>query len=223
MLARSPSAAGKTRLTLGLDGTLAAAMRAALLLDTLESALAPGWPVHVYLDPVGHASQVRALVDADEALASHASRVHWHPQTGGDLGARMIAAARTTLGAGHDLAVLVGSDIPDLPSAALTEARAVLVECARGSRVAFGPAGDGGFYLVAATDVASLVAAFDGVTWSQPAVLADVTARLAASGCEAHRVVPWHDLDHRADLDALLARPGGGARRTRAVARRLPP
>jgi glycosyltransferase A (GT-A) superfamily protein (DUF2064 family) len=221
MLARSPFVAGKTRLTAALDDTPATALRAALLLDTIESGLAVGWPVHLHLDPAGHIPQVETLVAADPALAPHMSRLFWHPQAGGDLGARMIAAVRTTLAANHDVIVLVGSDIPDLPAAALTDARAVLVDRSRGTRVAFGPASDGGFYLVAATDVASLAAAFGGVTWSQPSVLADVTARLAASGRQALRVGPWHDLDHPADLSALLARSGDGARRTRAVARRL--
>jgi uncharacterized protein len=223
MLARSPFVAGKTRLSAVLDHRHATALRAALLLDTIESALAVGWPLHLHLEPAGHASQVETLVAADQVLAPHTSRVQWHPQAGGDLGARMIAAVETTLAAGHDVAVLVGSDIPDLPLAAFTEARAGLVDLPRGTRVAFGPASDGGFYLVAATDVASLAAAFGGVTWSQPSVLADVTARLAASGREARLVASWHDLDTTADLDALLARPGEGARRTRAVARRLPP
>jgi len=223
MLARSPFAAGKTRLTDGLDGMQATALRVALLLDTIESALAVGWPLHLHLDPADDTSQVETLMTADPALAPHTSRVCWHPQAGGDLGVRMIAAVRATLAAGHDVAVLVGSDIPDLPAAALTEARAVLVDRQRGTRVVFGPAGDGGFYLVAATDVASLAAAFNGVTWSQPSVLADVSTRLAESGREARRVTPWHDLDNTADLDALRARPGDGARRTRAVARRLRP
>lgn len=221
MLARSPFAAGKTRLTTGLDDTHAIALRVALLLDTVESALAAGWPVHLHLDPPDHLAQVQALVGADGALAPQPARVCWHAQAEGDLGARMIAALRVTLAAGHDVAVLIGSDIPDLPRAALMAARDALAATSRGRRVVFGPAADGGFYLVATTDADVLADAFDGVTWSRPSVLADVTARLGAIGCDVRAVMAWHDLDERADLMALLSRPGAAAGRTRDVAREL--
>lgn len=223
MLARSPFAAGKTRLTTGLDPSTAAGLRDAILRDTIEAALAPGWPVHVHVTPAEDLARMPAWLDDDPALAAHAARVTWHAQAGEDLGARMIAAVGTTLSAAHDMAVLMGSDIPDLPASALRDAYAALVERPRGSRVVFGPATDGGFYLVAATDVAGLAVAFSGVTWSQPSVLADVTARLAAEGRDVEAVQAWPDLDARADLEALMTRPGSGASRTRAAAARIPP
>ena len=223
MLARSPFAAGKTRLTSHLDPVAAADVRSALLGDTIEAALAAGWPLHVYVTPGEDVARMAGWLARDVSLAAHAGRVHWHPQAGDDLGARMIAAVGETLAAGHDVAVLVGSDIPDLPVAALTDAHRTLLERTRGSRVVFGPATDGGFYLVAATDVASLAVAFSGVAWSQPSVFADVTAQLAAAGRDVVTVQAWPDLDARADLDALCARPGGRAPRTRAVAARVPP
>ena len=223
MLARSPFVVGKTRLTAGLDDTRATALRAALLLDTLESALAAGWPVHVHVDPPDHLTQVEALLAADSGLAAEAARVRWHAQAGGELGARMVAAVAAMLEAGHDIAVLVGSDIPDLPRAALAVAVSALAGTSPGERVVFGPAADGGFYLVATTGAAPLAGAFEGVTWSRPSVLAEVSARLAADGCDVVRVAAWHDLDEPADLTALLARPGAGAARTRRVAGQLRP
>jgi len=223
MLARSPFVAGKTRLTDCLDPAAAAALRGAILRDTIEAALAPGWPLHVHVTPGEDVARTAAWLVEDAVLAAKTADVHWHPQAGDDLGARMMAAVGETLAAGHDVAVLVGSDIPDLPPAAITQACAALVAHPRGSRVVFGPATDGGFYLVAATDVAALAVAFRGVTWSQPSVLADVTARLAAAGRDVVTVQAWPDCDARADLDALIARPGGGAPRTRAAAARIPP
>lgn len=223
LLARSPFAAGKTRLTAGLDPTTAAGLRGAMLRDTIEASLAPAWPVHVHVTPAEDLARMPAWLADDPELAAHAARVTWHAQVGDDLGARMIAALGKTLAAGHDVALLVGSDIPDLPAPALRDAHAALVGQPRGSRVVFGPATDGGFYLVASTDVASLAAAFSGVTWSQPSVLADVTTRLAAAGCTVATVQAWTDLDAPADLEALIARPGGGAPRTRAMAARIPP
>ena len=218
MLARSPFVAGKTRLTAGLDETAATALRAALLLDTLDAVLAPGWPIRVHLEPPDHAVRVEALLREDAALAPEAPRVSWHPQADGDLGSRMIAAVSGAIAAGHDLALVVGSDIPDLPTAALVAARDALVGTPRGTAVALGPVDDGGFYLVAATDGASLAAACAGVRWSQPTVLDDVTVRLTASGRHVVRVTPWADVDDRADLAALVRRAGTGAARTRRAA-----
>ncbi len=217
MLARSPFVAGKTRLTSGLDEVTATALRTALLLDTIEAALTPGWGLHVHLDPPDEVARVEELVRGDLALAPQAARISWRAQSTGDLGSRMTDAVGAALAAGHDVALLVGSDIPDLPGAALVAAREALVDTRPGAVVAFGPSDDGGFYLVAVTDSASLAAASAGVAWSQPAVLADVTANLTASGREVVRVMPWADVDDTADLDALCARASDGARRTRAV------
>lgn len=221
MLGRSPFAAGKTRLTAGLDAARATALRAALLLDTLEAALVPGWPVRVYMDPVTDQERVGALVQEDPALAPHAARVAWHPQAPGDLGQRMTDAVRRTLAAGHDVVVLVGSDIPDLPALALTEARDGLAGTPAGATVALGPADDGGFYLVAATDVAPLEAAFADMMWSRASVLDTVTRRLTAAGVGVVRVRPWHDLDRPDALAALAGGAGEDARRTRWLARKL--
>lgn len=223
MLARSPFAAGKTRLTAGLDLTAAAGLRDAMLRDTIAAALAPGWPLHVHVTPCEDVGRMPGWLAGDPDLTAHGGRVHWRTQAGDDLGARMIAAVGETLAAGYDTVVLVGSDIPDLPAAALTDAHAALVGRPRGSRVVLGPATDGGFYLAAATDVAALAVAFRGVTWSQASVLAEVTARLGAADIDVVTVTPWRDLDVPADLAALLARPGAAAPRTRAAASRMPP
>lgn len=223
MLARSPFAPGKTRLTSGLTPAAAAALREALLRDTLEAALAPGWPLHVHVTPAADLARMPAWLAGDPALAGHAARVTWHVQAGEDLGARMVAALATAFDAGHEVALLVGSDIPDLPPAALTAAHAALVARPRESCVVFGPAMDGGFYLVAATGASALADACAGVTWSQPSVLADVTARLVAAGVEVATVTPWADVDDAAQLAALLARSGGTARRTREAASQCPP
>jgi len=222
MLARSPLVAGKTRLTAGLDASVATVLRTALLLDTIEAALGPGWPVHVYLDPASHAGQVAALIDDDAGLATAAARVSWHPQGEGDLGQRMTDAVRRTTAAGHDVVVLVGSDLPDLPGAVLAEAGDALAGTREGSTVVFGPAADGGFYLVAATDAAGLASAFAGVAWSQETVLNRVTARLTAAGVTVKQVRPWHDIDDAAGLAALALRTGTGAPRTRRLLRAIP-
>ncbi len=92
-------------------------------------------------------------------------------QGGGDLGHRMRRAlARCPPGP----AVLVGSDIPALAPDHIAEAFRLLGR----HDVVFGPAADGGFWLVGARRSPRLPPLFGEVRWSGPHALADVLANL---------------------------------------------
>jgi uncharacterized protein len=93
------------------------------------------------------------------------------PQGRGDLGARMARAlARCPPGP----ALLVGTDIPALAAAHIADAFRLLGR----HDIVFGPAEDGGFWLVGTRRPASLNGAFAAVRWSSPQALADVLANL---------------------------------------------
>jgi rSAM/selenodomain-associated transferase 1 len=89
----------------------------------------------------------------------------------GDLGQRM---RRALAGCPPGSAVLVGSDIPDLNAHHIADAFRLL----GGHDVVFGPAGDGGFWLVGARRCPSLPPLFGRVRWSGPHALADVLDNL---------------------------------------------
>jgi len=214
MLARDPAAPGKTRL-LATNDAAAQALRRALLLDSLDAVAQAGWPVFLFVTPAGAEDAVRTAVEADPELAPYAPRITVASQIEGDLAARMTQAMAVTLAAGHDAVVLVGSDAPDLPSSVPGEAVQALQDDPGGRRIVFGPAADGGFYLVAAR--VAPAAAFDGVRWSRDDVLAAVMARATAAGFEVAQVRPWRDVDTAADLRALAGSSTTGASRTRAA------
>jgi uncharacterized protein len=92
-------------------------------------------------------------------------------QGGGDLGQRM---RRALAGCPRGPAVLVGSDIPALGAHHIADAFRLLGR----HDVVFGPAGDGGFWLVGARRCPSLPALFGRVRWSGPHALADVLGNL---------------------------------------------
>jgi glycosyltransferase A (GT-A) superfamily protein (DUF2064 family) len=135
-----------------------------------------------------------------------------------DLGDRMRAALADALAAGHRVALLVGSDVPGLDASTLRAAAAELLGEGEGSgddSVIFGPARDGGFYLVGLRAAAAPAALFAGVRWSAAETRADAAAAARAAGLRvaAPGALPaLADIDTRADLErwADEAETGGG-------------
>ncbi len=124
----------------------------------------------------------------------------------GDLGQRM---ARAMAAQPPGPVVLVGSDIPDLGPAHIARAFRALA----GHDAVFGPAEDGGYWLVGVRDRALLNGLFRGVRWSTAHTLADTLANLA--GRRIARLDVLDDVDTGSDLERLLSRrpgaPSGGA------------
>ncbi len=142
------------------------------------------------------------------------------PQEGADLGERMARAFARNFAAGFGPVLLRGSDVPDLPAAVVSEAKAVLA--AGQAQVVLGPCPDGGYYLVGLSEPQP--ALFRGPAWSSSTVLTD-TLRLARQlGLRVHLLPPWPDIDTYDDLRTFLHRarpapqPGW---RSREQARRL--
>lgn len=93
------------------------------------------------------------------------------PQGRGGLGARMARIARAAL---PGPAVIVGSDIPALEPRHVEEAFRAL----GAADAVFGPASDGGYWLVGLRGRAARRPPFRAVAWSTPRALADTAANL---------------------------------------------
>ena len=119
---------------------------------------------------------------------------HWPPhltrraQGGGDLGRRMLAQLAAAP-RGH--VCLIGADLPDLRRQHIARAFAVL----GGHDLVFGPALDGGFWLIGAGMLRPARGALDGVRWSSEHALADSLTAL-----RRHRVALT---DRLADVDTV--------------------
>ena len=97
------------------------------------------------------------------------------PQGRGDLGQRMLAPF-WKLPPGP--VVLVGSDIPAMTPAHIAEAFRLLGQ----HDLVFGPASDGGFWLIGAKRTRPIPRGlFDAVRWSTPQALADTRANIPAT------------------------------------------
>ena len=107
VMARAPSdPSGKTRLAGELSAERATALRRALLLDTLAGLADAGDDIDiaVFYTP-SHARGEFETLDRDLVLL---------PQAGSDLGARMHHAALDLFDRGHDVAIIIGSDLPTI-------------------------------------------------------------------------------------------------------------
>ena len=135
------------------------------------------------------------------------TRARLVPQGAGGLGPRM---ARLLRDRPPGPVVVVGSDIPELDARHVAQAFRAL---GRHDWV-FGPASDGGYWLVGARRRRRPYRPFDGVRWSSEHALADTLARLA--GARVAYVERLDDVDRGADL----ARLRKARRRPRASDRR---
>lgn len=110
----------------------------------------------------------------------------------GDLGARMHRLLRTPP---NGRVCLIGADIPGIKRAHIARAFAAL----GGNDVVFGPALDGGFWLVGVHNSSAVPAAlFNTVRWSGPHALDDTVASIP--GARVGLVDRLQDVDTAADL-----------------------
>ncbi len=125
-------------------------------------------------------------------------------QRGADLGARLEGVAADLFAAGARAVLIVDSDTPTLPTSFLEEAISALASPA--VDVVFGPASDGGYYLVGLREPRP--ALFRGIPWSTSAVLRVSLAAADASAFRVHLLQSWYDIDRPADLDRLVRQLG---------------
>lgn len=125
----------------------------------------------------------------------------WVRQEGGDLGARMHAALAGAAAEGARAVAAVGTDHPLLGRAEVEEAFA-RVEA--GADAVFGPAADGGYYLVAlGARAARRPEVFERIAWSTPAVFAATLDRCRSLGLRVELLAEGRDVDTPEDLAAL--------------------
>ena len=123
------------------------------------------------------------------------------PQGGGDLGQRMARPMRR-LAPGP--VIIVGSDIPDLAPDHIWRAFRALGD----HDAVFGPAADGGYWLVGLKRRTVPGALFEGVRWSGPHALADTIATLGPRASVA-MLETLHDIDTADDLAQWRAAEAG--------------
>lgn len=164
VMARAPRL-GRVKRRLAADvGSVPATAFYRAVLDRLVRRLAhdPRWRLWLAVTPDRDAQATARLAGP---------RVRPIGQGPGDLGARM---GRLFADLPPGPAVIVGSDIPDMRARHIAAAFAALGD----ADAVFGPAADGGFWLVGARRRPRVLPMFDNVRWSTEHALADTLANL---------------------------------------------
>jgi rSAM/selenodomain-associated transferase 1 len=129
------------------------------------------------------------------------ARVRRRRQGAGDLGDRMARVLRRWP---RGSVVVIGADIPEITVAHVERAFRALGS----ADVVFGPARDGGYWLIGAKGAGRAIAMFRGVRWSTPHALADTRANL--KGRDALLADVLDDVDDDRSYRAFLGRGGFG-------------
>lgn len=184
-MARAPRlGAVKSRLaaTLGDAAALMIYRQTAEL--ALTAARASGLRTTVAFTPPDAEAEMRVWLGSELAYA---------PQSGGDLGHRMATAIARERAGGARAIVVVGTDCPGLTADHIGSAVAMLHD----ADVVYGPAVDGGYYLVATR--APHAALFDAVPWSSPETLAVSRQRASDAGLRVTLLPELRDVDTEDD------------------------
>lgn len=163
VFARAPSmGAAKTRLAAAIGDAAAQRFARDMLARTAATLDDPRWRVVLAVTPDGFARRGRFWPRG-------VARVGQGPGGLGERMARALDAARP-----HAPVAIVGTDIPDLSAGHLARAFRALVT----HDAVFGPAADGGYWLVGLRDGRLARFLFGAVRWSSPQALADTLANL---------------------------------------------
>jgi len=132
--------------------------------------------------------------DAGAVLARWFPGETFLPQKGADLGQRMANAFEAAFARGARRVAIVGTDVPGVSRALVTEALLALGD----HDVVVGPAHDGGYYLLALDRPRPML--FDAIPWSTCAVLAATAERAAVLGLRLSVLETLSDIDTLEDL-----------------------
>ena len=148
--------------------------------------LPAGWDVEIHFTPSTALPEMQEWLGADHS---------YRPQVNGDLGERLSVAVEQAFAAGAISVVCIGADCPALDATHLHQAGQAL---ASGADIIFGPANDGGYYLVGLNLPETAI--FKNIPWSAEDTLNVSLQAADRLGLKAQLLEPLHDVDTIEDL-----------------------
>jgi len=183
----------KSRLAAHYGAAFALQLYDNFVTDTLDTLKGVGIPFMIAFDPPGKKDEIRRHFGSDNVYI---------PQEGSDLGARMHHAFCQCFAEGFESVIIIGSDIPDLPSKILKEAFSSLGNY----DAVMGPSRDGGYYLIGFKRDTFIPQVFENIPWGNSTVLEDTMEVFQLRRGTVHLLPKWRDIDTPDDLSALVER-----------------
>ncbi len=177
----------KTRLAAEIGDARALAVYRRLVESQMER-LPVGWNREILYTPAPDLPLMRAWLGDNGTF---------HPQADGDLGTRLEAGFANAFQHGAPLVCAIGGDCPGLSEVHFEETQKVLES--KKADVVFGPAEDGGYYLVAMRRPAPEL--FRNIPWSSADTLAQSVKAAEALGSRVHLLPELADVDTLADCE----------------------
>jgi rSAM/selenodomain-associated transferase 1 len=186
----------KTRLAAVLGDYTAIELYQNFVLDILDMTEQTGHPCTIFYSPP----------DAGDAVADWLGDLRdYLPQEGHDLGERMANAFRVLFSRGLSRAVLIGSDLPDLPQGIIEEA----FDALRSNDAVIGPASDGGYYLIGFRNETFFPDVFREIPWGTNTVQEQTRKIFDRAGYQVYSLPQWKDVDTVDDLRSFAERNAG--------------
>jgi uncharacterized protein len=186
----------KSRLTLGGDKALVAALYRCFIEDLLEELSAGDYRFLIAYDPPERENDFVKLF-GDGFL--------YTPQIGADLGTRMHDALTRCFSQGFRSVVVIGSDSPNLPRWIIEEAFTSLVS----HGAVIGPTWDGGYYLIGFSKDFLSLQVFEDMAWGTESVFKETMHRFRKDGISVHVLPKWRDIDRPEDIHSLMTECAG--------------
>jgi rSAM/selenodomain-associated transferase 1 len=177
----------KSRLAASIGPEHAANLYACFIKDIIRTAKQTRMPLKIFYDPPESSSFIEQML-GDE--------LDYQVQSGTHLGEKMANGFYAVFEKNYKRAVLVGSDIPNLPETLLIEAMTALSH----HDAVIGPSYDGGYYLIGFQATTFTSDVFRGIAWSTDRVYAQTKRKLAARGLDTYILPQWRDVDTYEDL-----------------------
>lgn len=182
---------GKSRLAASVGEDIALDLYKCFVSDLMEMLIQGGYPLEIFFYPPDSRKEVAQWLGDKHTLI---------PQKGNDLGDRMKNAFELVFSQGIHHALLIGSDIPDLPNLFIDEALGALKDC----DAVVGPSHDGGYYLIAFRQDTFLAQVFSGITWGTSEVFEQTMEILRKANLTVYTLPIWRDIDTVDDLKVLF-------------------
>lgn len=157
----------KSRLGKGIGMKAAANVYSGFVTDVLEKLDKIEASVVVCFDPLEKTEDFRQWLG---------EKNEYSVQVGSDLGERMKNSFVEAFSNGYNKAILVGSDIPELPASIISRAFEVLKE----SDATIGPTIDGGYYLIGFRKDSFRGDVFDDIEWSTSSVFVETMKKFGS-------------------------------------------